>query len=509
MSKLLSPYGAPPLRFTDANGNPLNGGQIETYLAGTTTPKATYKNRSGAALHANPIVLLSDGWVPGGAIWLDTDEPGYKFVLKTSAGVTLLTVDEIRPLAEPGTALQSAWISGPAPTFIDADEFSVEGDQRGLLHVNRRLRLTDATDLYGTITAAAYDGDNNITTVALLLDSGNLSAALTALAYSLLSAEDDAIPRPGGPGDVGTLQTDVAALLVVLFGGAARGFGPGSGDGAGGGDATNDLTIQPGATVTAAGVLTTLASAMTKRADATWAAGSGNGGMRSGGTWAAGTWYIWLIREDATGAADVYFDDSVSGANAPAGWTPVYLIFTQRTGSASWIAVAPEMFKPLQTRVYRTNVQSITHNTDTPVAWDTSAQNPLGAYAPGVSTNRIRVPDGLGITHLRVTGNAHFETQTDYRSAVLLLAFYTGGAGSGGIVGAAHITVRVSTDTSWAPQMNACTDWIPCEAGDEVDMRVLHQRDGSGASNLIGSGLATWLSVEFKRGNSKLYEDSD
>jgi hypothetical protein len=37
----------PKLQFFDANGNPLVGGKLFTYAAGTTTPLATYTDSTG------------------------------------------------------------------------------------------------------------------------------------------------------------------------------------------------------------------------------------------------------------------------------------------------------------------------------------------------------------------------------------------------------------------------------------------------------------------------------
>jgi len=95
MTVFLSPVGGAGAQFFDNNGNPLSGGKLYTYSAGTTTPHATYTSSSGAAFHTNPIVLDSAGRVPGSSeIWL-SDGQVYKFVLKTSADVLLATWDQI------------------------------------------------------------------------------------------------------------------------------------------------------------------------------------------------------------------------------------------------------------------------------------------------------------------------------------------------------------------------------------------------------------------------------
>lgn len=89
----LSIFGGVGAQFFDNNGVPLSGGKIYTYDAGTTTPLATYTSSTGATAHTNPIVLDSGGRVPGGEIWNALRL--YKFVLKTSADVTIATYDNV------------------------------------------------------------------------------------------------------------------------------------------------------------------------------------------------------------------------------------------------------------------------------------------------------------------------------------------------------------------------------------------------------------------------------
>jgi hypothetical protein len=90
----LSSLGGAAAQFLDNNGVILSGGKLYTYVAGTTTPQATYTSVSGATPHANPIVLDSAGRVPGGEIWL-TNGAVYKFTLETALGVLLGTYDNL------------------------------------------------------------------------------------------------------------------------------------------------------------------------------------------------------------------------------------------------------------------------------------------------------------------------------------------------------------------------------------------------------------------------------
>jgi len=94
MSVNLSPLGGAGAQFFSNNGVPLAGGLLYTYLAGTTTPAATYTSSSGATALANPIVLDSAGRVPTGEIWL-TDTISYKIVLKSATDVLIATWDNL------------------------------------------------------------------------------------------------------------------------------------------------------------------------------------------------------------------------------------------------------------------------------------------------------------------------------------------------------------------------------------------------------------------------------
>jgi hypothetical protein len=72
----------------DNYGEPLAGGKVYTYAAGTTTDKVTYTDADETAQNTNPIILDSAGRAN---IWLD--EGAYKFVITDSNDVVIRTVD--------------------------------------------------------------------------------------------------------------------------------------------------------------------------------------------------------------------------------------------------------------------------------------------------------------------------------------------------------------------------------------------------------------------------------
>lgn len=83
----------PKLQFFDSNGDPLAGGKLYTYAAGTLVPLATYTDSSGITQHTNPVILDSRGEV---SLWLGT--AFYDFVLHTSSDSLVYTSDNISGL---------------------------------------------------------------------------------------------------------------------------------------------------------------------------------------------------------------------------------------------------------------------------------------------------------------------------------------------------------------------------------------------------------------------------
>lgn len=88
-------------QFLDNNGDPLASGTIETFLAGTSTPVATYQDAALSVSNGTTITLDSAGRA---RIFLDA--LSYKFVVKNSAGATVTTLDNVQSVGL--TALSSS-----------------------------------------------------------------------------------------------------------------------------------------------------------------------------------------------------------------------------------------------------------------------------------------------------------------------------------------------------------------------------------------------------------------
>jgi hypothetical protein len=179
----------------DANGDPLSGGFIEVFLAGSSTPAATTSDQAGAVPNTNPITLNTLGLNTQGAVWL-TGGAAYKYVIKNAANVTLRTIDNISGINDTTVAIDQ-WVAyQAAPTYVSATSFTVGGDQTGVFQVNRRTKTTNTGGVvYSTIKTSAYSAPN--TTVTVANDSGTLDAGLSSVSYGLISPQNSSLVAPG------------------------------------------------------------------------------------------------------------------------------------------------------------------------------------------------------------------------------------------------------------------------------------------------------------------------
>jgi len=99
MAYNLSAFAGAGAQFFTDNGDPLTGGLLYVYTAGTTTPATTWTSSSGASANTNPIVLDAAGRTPA-EIWVNGGVT-YKFILKTSTGTLVGTYDDIPGIDDP------------------------------------------------------------------------------------------------------------------------------------------------------------------------------------------------------------------------------------------------------------------------------------------------------------------------------------------------------------------------------------------------------------------------
>lgn len=78
------------VRYFGQNGDPLVGGLLYSYIAGTSTPLTTYTSSAGDTPNTNPVVLDANGEAD---VYIGNRQ--YKFTLADSLDVVQWTVDDI------------------------------------------------------------------------------------------------------------------------------------------------------------------------------------------------------------------------------------------------------------------------------------------------------------------------------------------------------------------------------------------------------------------------------
>jgi hypothetical protein len=199
-------FPAPFSVYFDDNGNPLAGGLVYTYVAGTTTPLATYTDSGGGTPNANPVVLDSAGRAN---IWYDGSKL-YKIVLKSSAGATIRTSDNVGMSADgirfiqAGTGAIAETVQTGLRRVVFLDQFCVcDG-------------TTDDTTGWANAVAAATGGT--------LFLPNNKNSRITAKVTLPRSIKILGPTRRG----VGNPPSTIGFGLLVDFAGPAFEYAPGS-----------------------------------------------------------------------------------------------------------------------------------------------------------------------------------------------------------------------------------------------------------------------------------------
>lgn len=186
MAVYLSPLWGAGAQLFDLQGVILAGGFINTFLAGTTTPVATFTDNTGTVPNGVSIQLDSSGRPPA-EIWL-TGGVAYKFQLTDVNAVQIgLLFDNISGINDPGTS----GVAGVSPwnnyagtlSYISSTQFSTTGNQTAVFPVGTRIKYAVTAGIgEGTVSAVAF---GSFTTVTIIPDGTNLDNGLSAVAVSI------------------------------------------------------------------------------------------------------------------------------------------------------------------------------------------------------------------------------------------------------------------------------------------------------------------------------------
>ena len=204
-----SPIFYPKFRACDpSTGLPLVGGKLYTYVAGTTTPQATYSDAALSVANANPVILDANGEAS-----IYCGPVSYKLVLQDSTGAEIWTFDNYSPDID-STSSDAQWFPYTGSiAFSTTTSFSVlNEDATSFLTAGRRIRTSNtAGTVYSTVVSSSFGGVN--TTVVVVNDGSSvLDSGINSLAYGLLSYANPSYLDPLG-------------VVVALFTADVTGYG--------------------------------------------------------------------------------------------------------------------------------------------------------------------------------------------------------------------------------------------------------------------------------------------
>lgn len=202
----------------DADGNPLAGGFVFTFAAGSNTPQATYTDFSGTVQNTNPVVLDAAGRA---AIWFTAQS--YKIVVQDANHVQQYVTDDYSVGIFGGGAVIFGGDVTVDGTLTDNGPFvaNAGGTLNGVFGGNPTF--SGSVGIPGTLTA----GNVNATTVntddirGTLTNGGNMT--IVAHNGAAATAGESIQIRAGDPG--AGVAAGGSLLLSSGIGGSAGGAG--------------------------------------------------------------------------------------------------------------------------------------------------------------------------------------------------------------------------------------------------------------------------------------------
>lgn len=206
-------------QFFDNNGDPLSGGKLFAYSAGTTTPKPTFTTADGDVENAHPIILDSAGRA---TVFI---EGSYRFDLFDSNDVLIDSTDDITSfstLADAGDPFFESFSGDGSQTVFTLSE-SLGSDSKDIMvfvndeanDVGYEIQNPSAYTLSGTsltFSSAPPTGTNSIYVFAptKLLGAASAAAGLAESAQTAAEAARDEAEAAAGVLDI----SSTTSLLI-------------------------------------------------------------------------------------------------------------------------------------------------------------------------------------------------------------------------------------------------------------------------------------------------------
>jgi len=172
------PIQQPHMTFVNSTGAPCAGCKLYSYIAGSTTPQATYIDSTGTSVNTNPIILGADG---GANIWLSS--LSYKLVLIDALGNTVWSVDNVSAASFPCAPSKAIQIANTAATGWTCDSSITIDPAAHTLNVGTLGANYVSIGALGTPTRWTFDTTTPATALASLGGAGSGAGTAGQLAY--------------------------------------------------------------------------------------------------------------------------------------------------------------------------------------------------------------------------------------------------------------------------------------------------------------------------------------
>ena len=164
----------PKFYVDDDNGNPLVGGKVYFYEAGSfETLKDTFTGEETGVANPNPVILNAAGYA---SIFL---EGSYNIQVYDADDVLVWTEENI------SSNNDQEWIGCGAATYDSPTSFVVSGNKTAQYTAGRRVRMFDGLSyVYSTVLSSSFSSQN--TTVALV--DASVPAGIVQACYAIISS---------------------------------------------------------------------------------------------------------------------------------------------------------------------------------------------------------------------------------------------------------------------------------------------------------------------------------